>query len=367
MKVLRRYRIRSGAAARVLAAVAFFGSILSPVVAHGAVALLLEQPYGKLNLIDPAGHSAIYLNHVCAETPLKLRPCHAGELGVVLSRYDGIGNHDWVAMPLVPYLYAVSSAEEVPDSVDKVVESNLRNAYRRRYLQALAPDLPNGSAPDNNWYELVGSAFDRTIYGFQVSTTTAQDAQLIAEFNDGKNVEKYNGMFRNCADFARVTINRYYPHAVRRNYIADLGLTSPKSVARGLAHYAHKHPNVGFTMFVVPQVKGDLPRSHSNTDLAEGILKRFSIPLVVVSPVATGVVVAAYVGHGRFAMPRNAPVLDVSELPVNFEISRPFPASVPLLPSPILMTTPGIRTQDVLAAAPAGSSAAALVRTGLSR
>jgi hypothetical protein len=270
-------------------------------------------------------------------------------------------------MPLVPYLYAVSSAEEVPDNVDHTTEVTLRDAYRRRYLETLAPDLPNGSAPDDNWYELVGSAFDRTIYGFQVSTTTAQDMQLIAEFNDQKNVEKYNGMFRNCADFARVTINRYYPHAVRRNYIADLGLTSPKSVARGLAHYAHKHPDVGFTMFEVPQVKGDLPRSHGNTDLAEGILKRFGFPLAVVSPVATGVVFAAYVGHGRFAMPKNAPQLDVSELPVNFEISRPFPSVAPNLPSPTQTLLPTVRQFATLSSPAMVAPTPLLTRTGVSR
>jgi hypothetical protein len=340
------------------------GSILSQApAAHGAVALLLEQPYGKLSLIDPAGHSAIYLDHVCAENPLKLRLCRAGELGVVLSRYDGIGNHDWVAIPLVPYLYAVASAEEIPESVDRASEFALRDSYRRRYLRTLAPDLPNGSAPDDNWYELVGSAYDRTIYGFQVDTTTTQDAQLIAEFNDGKNVEKYNGLFRNCADFARVTINRYYPHAVRRNYIADLGLTSPKSVARGLAHYARKHPDVGFTVFEVSQVDGSLPRSHGNTDLAEGILKRFSIPLVVISPVLTGVVVAAYVGHGRFAMPKNPPMLDVSAQAVHFEISRPFPAVSPDLPSPTWTVTPTVRQLADLTQPPPP----ALTRIGLSR
>jgi hypothetical protein len=334
------------------------------------VAVLLEQPYGKMNLFDPAGHSAIYLDHVCAETPLKLRPCRAGELGVVLSRYDGISNHDWVAMPLVPYLYAVASAEEVPEFVDRATEAELRDAYRRTYLESVAADTPAGKAPDGNWYELVGAAFDRTIYGFQVETTAEQDAALISQFNDQKNVQTYRAFTSNCADFARVTINHYYPHAVRRNYIADLGITFPKSVARGLAHYARKHPEAGFEVFVVPQIKGTLPRSHSNTDFAESILKRYGIPLVVVSPVATGVVLAAYVGHGRFSMPKNAPLLDVSELPASFTISRPFPMQAPELPPPARRLSVNITSEGkttALAVVPLATEPPVLARTALTR
>ncbi len=281
----------------------------------GSVAVLLEQPYGKLGIFDPGGHSAIYLDHVCAASPVELRPCQAGELGVVVSRYDGIGGYDWLAMPLMAYLYAVDSASEIPLTMDRVSEIKLRDEYRRAHLESVAPDLPEEKMPDGNWYELVGAAYDRSIYGFSVRTTPEQDARLIAEFNDRENVSRYNGFSANCADFSRVTVNRFYPHAVRRNFIADWGMTSPKSVARGLAHYSKKHPETGLQVFMIPQVKGTLPRSHSAQGLAEGILKRYSVPLVVLSPTTTAVVFAAYVAHGRFSMPKDAVVLDMRESP----------------------------------------------------
>ena len=318
MRVARRYRSDTGTRlngiqrGRLLAAFLISFLLAAAATAHASVSVLLEQPYGKLNLINPAGHSAVYLDHVCAETPLQLRPCRAGELGVVLSRYDGIGGYDWLAMPLIPYLYAVNSAADIPGSIDRAEEIRMREDYR-----------------------LLGSAFDRTIYGFRVNTTAAQDAQLIAYLNDHKNLESYNGAFRNCADFSRTILNRFYPHAVRRNYIADLGLTSPKSVARSLSHYAGRHPETGFEVFMIPQVKGDLPRSHANNCLAEGILKRFGLPLVVVSPISTAVVLVAYVGQGRFPMPKDAQPLNLIELGANdvFDsIDRPFPAMAPALP-----------------------------------
>src|SRR5207302_8074570 len=82
--------------------------------AGSSATLLLEEPYGKLGFFSATGHSAVYLSGVCAETPLILRRCAAGEMGIVLSRYNGVGGYDWIAIPLVPYLYAVENPEDVP-------------------------------------------------------------------------------------------------------------------------------------------------------------------------------------------------------------------------------------------------------------
>jgi hypothetical protein len=232
---------------------------------------------------------------------------------VVISRYDGIGKYDWLAMPLVSYLYAVDTPEQIPETMDREGEIQIRDAYRRAHLLAIAPDVEDGKAPPGNWYELVGASYDRTIYGFSVKTTPEQDAGLIATFNDRKNVERYNGAFINCADFARVTINRFYPHAIRRNFIGDFGITSPKSVARGLAHYSVKHPETGLQVFVIPQVKGELPRSHAIQGVSESLLKKYGIPLVVLSPTTTAAIFVAYISHDRFAMPKDAPTLDLRE------------------------------------------------------
>lgn len=282
--------------------------------ARASVSLLLEQPYGGLGMVNPTGHAALYLDHVCAASPLELRACRPGELGVVISRYDAIAGRDWIAIPLVPYLYAVASPAEIPQTASRERVAQLRDLYRRHALESVAPDLPNGKAPEGNWYELVGSAYMRRIYGFSLATTPEQDARLISMFNDRPNVERYNGAFRNCADFARSTINVLYPHAIRRNFIADFGLTTPKSVARGLTHYASKHPDTDLRFFVVPQVPGSMSRSYEVQGVTESLLKRYGVPLVVLSPIATGIVFVAYMGHGRLKMPRNAPVLNFGQV-----------------------------------------------------
>ena len=322
----------------VLAAVTFL--TVTGMPARAAMSLLLEQPYGGLGVFNPTGHAAVYLDHVCAATPLELRPCRPGELGVVISRYDDISGYDWIAVPLLPYLYAVDSIDDVPQRVNREQVSRLREVYRRQELESVAPDLPDGTAPPSNWYELVGSSYDRAIYGFSLATTPEQDARLIAMFNDRRNVQHYNGAFRNCADFARTTINFLYPHAIRRNFVADFGLTTPKSVARALSHYASKHPETDLHVFRIPQVPGTLPRSREVQGVTESLLKRYGVPLVVLSPIATGIVFVAYLGHGRFDMPRHAPLLDLNPPMQDADQSGPVlasehasPASLPL-PSP---------------------------------
>ncbi len=282
--------------------------------ARASVSLLLEMPYGHLGAFNPTGHAALYFDHVCAATPLSLRPCEPGELGVVISRYDGIGQVDWVAVPLIPYLYGVSSVAEIPSRVDELTALRLRDLYRREHLEAVAPDTAEGGMPQGNWYELAGSAFDRTIYGFEVATSPDQDAGIIAYFNDRPNMTRYEGAFRNCADFSRVVLNRLYPHAIRRNYVADFGLTTPKSVARGLVHYARRHPETQLRMFRVPQVEGTIPRSMNIQGVAGSLLTRYAVPMAVLSPHVTVVVLVAYIGKGRFAVPKNAPVLDLQAM-----------------------------------------------------
>jgi len=70
-------------------------------------ALLLEDAAGFSSVLSPSGHVALYFARICADTPTKLRRCEPGELGTVTSRYEGIKGRDWLAIPLLPHLYAV--------------------------------------------------------------------------------------------------------------------------------------------------------------------------------------------------------------------------------------------------------------------
>ena len=97
--------------------------------AHATATLLLEEPYSYDGAFSGTGHSAVYLNHVCAYSPVVLRACAPGETGVVLSRYNGVAGYDWIAVPLLPYLYAVDRSDSVPLFADAKLVAFLRDQY----------------------------------------------------------------------------------------------------------------------------------------------------------------------------------------------------------------------------------------------
>jgi len=280
--------------------------------AHAGATLFLEEPYSYDGALAGTGHAAVYLSRVCSVSPVILRPCAEGESGVVLSRYDGIAGYDWIAIPLIPYLYAVDRPEAVPLFADAKLVAFLRDQYRRDYLEALAPDRPDGGTPEGNWYELAGASYDRTIYGFEIETSPEQDALLISKFNSQPNRERYNFVKRNCADFVREVIDFYYPHALHRSLIGDLGVTTPKQIAKMLAKYSRHHPELQTSDFLVPQVPGTIRRSKPVHGVLESVMaaKKYMLPLVVLHPYIGGGVLVEYFGHRRFDPARNALIMD---------------------------------------------------------
>src|SRR6202167_3487281 len=266
-------------------------------LARASATLLLEEPYGKLGFFTATGHAAVYLSGVCAETPLVLRPCAPGELGAVISRYDGVGGYDWVAIPLIPYLYAVERTDDIPLFVDPKVVTFLRDQYRRKHLEEIVPDPSNGEVPGGNWYELVGSAYDRASYAFEVETTPAQDEAFIRAYNSAPNRSHFRTVSHNCADFAKDVINFYYPKALHRSVVADVGMPTPKQMAKMLLKFTRRHEGWGFSGFVIPQVPGSAARSTPVHGVVESFLKskKYIVPTAVVNPILAGCVVAVYV------------------------------------------------------------------------
>ncbi len=298
-------RLIAGLAIMILAGVS---------LASASATLLLEEPYGKLGFFTATGHSAVYLSGVCAETPVVLRPCAAGETGVVISRYDGVSGYDWIAIPLIPYLYAVEQPEDIPLFADAKMVFFLRDHYRRRYLEAIVPTPANGQTPGGNWYELVGSSYDRTIYGFEVATTPEQDAALIRKLNASPNVSHFRTVSNNCADFAKDIFNFYYPKSLHRSVVADVGITTPKQMAKMVVRFNRRHPDIAYSRLVIAQVPGSAPRSSAIHGVVESFFKskKYIVPSAVASPIFAGCVFVVYegTGAGRFDPGRDALVFN---------------------------------------------------------
>lgn len=290
--------------------------VCATVAAQGGVGLLLEQPIGRLGSISASGHAAIYLSRVCAASPTRLRRCAPGEDGVVISSFGRADPYYWTAIPLVPYLYAVEHVGEIPDRIDAATELRLRDTYRRKYLESVAPDGPHGATPLSQWGQLVGSAYDRRIYIFALPTSAAQDDRLIEKLNASPNQQaQYNFFFHNCANFAQSVLNFYYPHSVHRSFTADLGLLTPKQTAKSFVSYARHHERLQFSAFVIPQVPGKIHRSGKAYGVLEALLKKkqYVVPLAILEPYVAIAMAGTYLARGRFNPEWHAVVLNQSE------------------------------------------------------
>lgn len=276
---------------------------------HAQVTLLLEEPYSYDGGLAGTGHAAVYLSRICAESPLKLRRCGPGEWGVVLSRYHGMAGYDSMAVPLIPYLYAVENSEDVPLFADPRLVSFLRD----RYLTGLRENLPDGAgdAKGAPWYELAGSAYDRTLYGYQIETRPDQDDALIQRFNSAPNRPAYNLIKRNCADFVKDVINFYYPKAAHRSIINDLGVTTPRQVAKSLVRSSKRRDEMRLSSFIIPQVPG-MKRSRPIHGVVDSVLlaKKYMMPLMLLHPVMAGSVGVGYWAGWRFRPEKDAMVFD---------------------------------------------------------
>jgi len=275
--------------------------------ASADVVLLLGESYGRFGTFSPTGHTAVYLTRVCAESPIVLRRCRPGELGAVISRYHRIGGLDWAAIPLMPYLYAVERAADVPVSAGPEDVMTLRDRYRRTRLGEVAPNLPSGATPSGDWVQLVGGAYDRRFIAFSLTTTPDQDDRLVDTLNGSDNRRRFNLLTRNCADFARDIVNFYYPGSVRGSVVADLGFTTPKQVTKAVARFATRHPTLRFQAFAVSQIPGSR-RSRDARGVLESLVKtkKYVVPLALAQPLVPVVLAAGYVLGGRFRPLRHA-------------------------------------------------------------
>lgn len=315
--------------------IVFLLSLCSSACAHAQAALLLEEPYGVFGHLNPTGHAALYLSRVCADSPVHLRMCRPGEMGVVLSRYEGIGHYDWVAMPLVPYLYAVDTADKAPSHVNVEMVVRLRNHYREKYLSEFTDGLQRGGFFSGGWTELIGAAYERRIFALSFQTTVTQDEALIRTLNCSPNISHFHLLTNNCADFDRYVLNLYFPRKFRRSAFPDAGLTTPRHIAHRLVVYAHRHPQLHLSAYEIPQVPGYRRPSHPNHGIAESLVKSgYVVPIVILSPYVAGGLLADYLITGRDKiLPRTIPQLKPTELSVlqRYDISVPAAVAEPVM------------------------------------
>lgn len=288
-----------------------------PARSRAQAALLMEEPYGVFGTLNPTGHTAIYFSRICAETPVTLRRCEPGELGSVIARYQGVAGYDWVAMPLIPYLYSVEDVSQVPDHVTRASVLRMREHYHEKHLGKLGDDVFEGNFIHGGWTQLIGVAYERRIWAFQFDTSQVQDDALIGKLNEHANRSKFNLLYNNCADFARGLMNYYFPHTFNRTLIPDAFMTTPRQITFKLVRYAKKHPETQLAVFEIPQVPGYRRHSRSNKSISASLVTTgYAVPIALLNPYLAGGIFLDYLVRGRFprSIPAHPEVLQPDEL-----------------------------------------------------
>jgi hypothetical protein len=298
--------MRAPAALACPCAFAILLFLLACSSAYGDVGVVLNESLDtSVDRVTGTGHSAVYLSRICPESPVRLRLCHAGEQGSVISNYTNLGedrSFQWNIAPLSVFLYGVEEPRHRPVFGSDKIKGVLEERYRDKVLQAYCAGPPCATSNKAEWREMVGAELSRGIYIFIVHTTVRQDLDLIETFNTLPNRNHFNGAIRNCADFTRGIIDTYFPHSTSRDYVNDFGMTSPKAVARSFTRYALRHPAARFRVLHFPQLPGTIKRSSEVRSGTEQLYrsKKLLVPMLLFADYELPAVAATYMLTGRF-------------------------------------------------------------------
>ncbi len=247
----------------------------------------MEDPVNFVGHVTSAGHATLWIDDLCSDDHMHMRPCRPGETGAIVGRYPHLNAHmDWLAMPPGEFLFAVDTAGAVPAHATQASLDQLQASYRTRYRGTFP--LDPGPA---GWVQLTGEAYRRRVTLIRVHTTPQQDQRLMDWLNARKNRSHFNIFYANCADFTAAMLDVLYPGAIHRNFLFDAGMMTPKQLEYGLHRYAMRHPELGWQVSEVPQVPG-IRRSGHIRGVTEAYLKSwwFLLPLDYLLPYELGAV-----------------------------------------------------------------------------
>jgi hypothetical protein len=224
---------------------------------------------------------------------------------VVISSYPefvGGSTYRWMAVPLNAYLYGITNEDERPIYANGDIRNFLREKYRKERLSTIVPASSDGALPPGGWRTMLTMAFNRDIYGITLHTTPEEDRRFLEEFNTSRGDRKFSTWTNNCADFARKTINKYFPGSTRRDWINDFGITTPKAAARSLYKYGKDRPDRLMYISRFPQVQGPIWRSYDNRNFTEMAFKskKYLLPALIFKPSVAAIFAGTYLLTGRF-------------------------------------------------------------------
>jgi hypothetical protein len=279
--------------------------LASPAFAE--VSLVIEEAVGPIGELAGTGHAALYFSHLCAASPIELRPCDTGEAGAVVSTYQDLGDSDgykWLAISLPAFLYGTDSPDARPLYTNSRIERALQARYHAHHLAPVIPHRADGSLPSGRWRELVASGLRRDAYFLTVATTPEQDQQFLQVLTQQPHQNQFNVFTNNCSDFVSDTLNAVFPSATRRDLLNDFGVSTPKAIARTFLQYASRHPELNLRITRHTQSDQTVRRSTSSRNITEeGFKSKKYIALAAVTqPITLAALSGIYYAKGRFSL-----------------------------------------------------------------
>jgi hypothetical protein len=230
------------------------------------IGVIVLEPIGPLGFFTRSGHAATYLSNICPDgSPIRMRICHPGEHGGVVSKYTPFSedtDYDWAIVPFEEYVHGFSSAQAAPIIATPLLRQAVeRYDFDRVFAGALHPTA-DGRRPEGEWKATLATRFERSFYLFSVDTSPADDAAIVAAFNAAPNKSRFNFFYRNCSNQAKAIFDLVLPDAIG-DRTDGLTMEAPKGLAKALVAHARADPNLHLRVRRYTQTPGTFARSRS--------------------------------------------------------------------------------------------------------
>lgn len=195
-----------------------------------------------------------------------MRQCGPGEHGGVISKYSPFSeyeDYDWAIMPFEEYMHGFEAPDRAPlfgtPKLQRAIEEYSFGPLFSRALKTAG----NGELPDGQWKAALATRFDRSLYIFSVETSAADDAAIVAAFNEAPNKSRFNFFYRNCSDQAKGIFDLVWPDDKIGSRKSGLTMQTPKGLAKALVDRAEAQPELRLRVRRYAQLPGTYPRSRT--------------------------------------------------------------------------------------------------------
>jgi hypothetical protein len=230
------------------------------------VGVIVHEPIGPLGFFTRAGHVSTYLSNICPDaSPVRMRLCHPGEHGGVVSKYTPFSEHedyDWAIVPFEEYLHGFDSPALAPLITTRSLERAIQQYQFGPLFSRAMQTTGDGVLPDGEWKSTLATRFERTMYILSIETSAEDDAAIVAAFNAAPNKSRFNFFYRNCSDQAKSILALVLgSNDEIGDRVDGMTMETPKGLAKAMVDRALAHPEFRLHIQRYSQLPGSFPQS----------------------------------------------------------------------------------------------------------